>query len=203
MTSFNHSGGSAAVVHVSSSGGGTAWDFPLVSEPLLIQALVTRERQTDDGFLILAIEPAWLRISELVAKNPSALMELTPEQLEELVAASYDKAGYDEVVLTPRSGDFGRDVIATRYGWGSIRIIDQVKRYRSTNLVTANDVRALLGVLNSDRNASNGIVTTTSTFAPKIAEDPGIAPFIPHRLELVNGSELAARIIALNATIKA
>lgn len=165
---------------------------------MVIQALVLREKRTDEGFLIRALEPAWLQISELVAKNPNALMELTPEQLEELVAASYDKAGYDEVTLTPRSGDFGRDVIAVRRGWGSVRIVDQVKRHSADNPVTANDVRALLGVLSADRNATKGIVTTTSTFAPMISQDPSIAPFVPHRLELVNGTQLAERLASLN-----
>ena len=51
--------------------------------------------------------------------------------------------------LTPRSGDYGRDVIATSKTKlvGVVRIIDQVKRYTPPNEVTANDVRAMLGVL--------------------------------------------------------
>jgi hypothetical protein len=37
------------------------------------------------------------------------------------------KAGFEEVILTPRSGDHGRDVIATKKALGTIRVIDQVK----------------------------------------------------------------------------
>ena len=61
------------------------------------------------------------------------------------MAGAYSKAGFDEVTLTPHSGDFGRDVIAIKRGIGSIRVIDQVKAYKKGHLVTANDVRALHG----------------------------------------------------------
>jgi restriction system protein len=33
-------------------------------------------------------------------------------------------------------------------------------------------------------NVSKGIITTTSTFAPRITEDEYIRPFTPYRLEL-------------------
>ena len=73
---------------------------------------------------------------------------------------------FDEVVLTPSSGDLGRDVIAIKKGFGSIRFIDQVKAFSPSHVVTANDVRALPGVLQADQNATKAIFTTTSTFAP-------------------------------------
>ncbi len=52
------------------------------------------------------------------------------------------------------------------------------------------DVRALTGVMTGERDVSKGIITTTSDFPPRIGEDPFIAPFLPTRLELVNGLEL-------------
>ena len=116
---------------------------------------------------------------------------------EEIIAASYDRAGFDEVVLTPRANDGGRDVIATKRGLYSVRIIDQVKAYAPNRSVNANDVRALLGVLSADRRASKGVVTTTSTFAPGIDSDPSIAPFRPTRLELINGNDLRKRLAAI------
>ena len=64
-------------------------------------------------------------------------------------------------VITPRSGDYGRDVIATKRGIGRVRVIDQVKAYRPGNLVTANDVRALAGVLHCD-GASKGFLTVSA-----------------------------------------
>jgi restriction system protein len=120
------------------------------------------------------------------------IFKLDPFKLEELVAGMYERQGF-EVTLTPRSGDFGRDVIAVKPGFGTVRLIESVKRYGPDHRVPANDVRALLGVLAGDPRASKGIVTTTSDFAPRIAEDPFIQPFIPFRLELVNGTDLLKR----------
>ena len=51
-------------------------------------------------------------------------------------------------------------------------------------------VRALVGVVTADQKASKGIITTTSDFPPLMENDPGIAPFLPTRLELVNGKRL-------------
>ena len=42
----------------------------------------------------------------------------------------------------------------------------------------------MLGVITTSPNVSKGIVSTTSEFAPRIMEDPGIAAQIPYRLEL-------------------
>ena len=92
--------------------------------------------------------------------------------------------GITTVVLTPRSGDRGRDVIATLPGIGSIRYFDQVKAYAPGNLVKAEEVQAMLGVLSSQGNVSKGIVTTTSNFAPGIFEDESITRLMPYRLEL-------------------
>jgi restriction system protein len=106
-----------------------------------------------------------------------------------MVAGAYDKAGY-EVILTPRSGDYGRDVIAIRRGVGSIRILGSVKAFKPNHLVTHEAVRSLLGVVSADQKASKGILTTTSDFAPTIITDPLIAPHLPTRIELMNGTDL-------------
>ena len=94
------------------------------------------------------------------------------------------------MTLTPRSGDFGRDVIAVKHGWWSVRIIDQVKAYGPDKHDTADDVRALFGVLSADPKANKGIVTTTAEFAPTIESDALLTPFFPQRLELVDGKRL-------------
>ena len=51
-------------------------------------------------------------------------------------------------------------------------------------------MRALVGVLTADPKASKGIITTTSDFPPQMENDPSIAPFLPTRLELVDGKTL-------------
>ena len=108
------------------------------------------------------------------------------------------KAGFDEVILTPRSGDKGRDVIATKYGIGSIRFFDQVKAYRPGHLVKAAEVREMIGVITGAANVSKGIITTTSDFAPRVAEDTFIKPFIPYRLELKPRDDLLAWLAGLS-----
>lgn len=87
-------------------------------------------------------------------------------------------------MLTARSNDGGRDVIASRRDLGTYRIFDQVKAFSLGHLVTANDVRAMLGVLNAEPNVSKAFITTTSDFAPGVYRDPRFKQFMPFRLEL-------------------
>ena len=164
---------------------------------LLIQAVVTLGKKTGEGAFIESVAPAWFEIARWIKRDPSIIYQLDPRKWEELIAGAYERAGFDEVTLTPRSGDYGRDVIAVKRGYWSVRIIDQVKAYGPGRLVPANDVRALIGVLLSDHSATQGIVTTTSDFAPKIKDDPSIKPHIPYRLKLVNGVELVDHLNTL------
>ena len=83
-------------------------------------------------------------------------------------------------------------MIAIKKGYGSIRSVESVKKYKPGNEVTADDVRAL-GFLLSDPRNSKGIVSTTWKFAPKIEEDPLTKQYIPYRLELVDGEKLIER----------
>lgn len=159
--------------------------------PMLLQAaLVEHGPSTDQGTLVRAVALPWLKIASLIETNPEILQQMPWERIEELVAGAYKREGWDEVTITPRSGDGGRDIIAVRRGICTIRIIDQVKAYAPGRRVTANDVRALLGVLSSDLNVSKGIVTTTAEFAPRIRDDNSIKPFVPYRLELKDGVRL-------------
>ena len=157
---------------------------------LVMQSVVTLGERTDEGHLIEAVTRPWYDIIELLMKDPEALFKIPPRALEEIIAGAYSKDGY-EVTLTPRSGDFGRDVIAVKRGICTVRVIDQVKAYKAGHLVTANDVRALMGVLLSPgETASKACLTTTSDFAPRVLQDPMIAAVIPKQLELVNGIKL-------------
>lgn len=165
----------------------------LDSPSLLLQAVIVPGAKTNEGQLIEAVTLPWFEIIELLTRDPSLAFQITDRKWEELIAGAYQRAGFDEVTLTPRSGDFGRDVIAVKRGLGTIRIIDQVKAYGPNHLVTADDVRALLGVLQGDK-ASKGFLTTTSDFAPKLRDDILLKPFMPAQLELINGKMLLARL---------
>ncbi|MDR4485370.1 MAG: restriction endonuclease [Nitrospirales bacterium] len=96
-----------------------------------------------EGQLIKAVAWPWFEIIALLSRDPSLAYEIKDRKWEEIIAGAYQKAGFDEVTLTPRSGDLGRDIIAVKRGVGTVRIIDQVKAYGPNHLVTANDVRAL------------------------------------------------------------
>jgi restriction system protein len=164
-----------------------------VASNFLLKSVVISGNRTSEGTLIKAVALPWFDIIALIQKDPSAAYEIPPEKWEEIVAGAYKKAGFDEVILTPRSGDFGRDVIAVKKGLGIVRVIDQVKAYKPSLLVDAEAVRALMGVLQGD-GASKGYVTTTSSFAPGIFKDPLIKPFMPSRLELIDGKTLFSRL---------
>jgi len=171
----------------------TATATVISSTNLLLQAVVVPGEKTDEGQLIVAVALPWFDIIELLKDDPTIAYKIHHRKWEEIIAGAYKKAGFDEVTLTPGSGDFGRDIIAVKRGLGSVRVIDQVKAYKQGHLVTANDVRALMGVLEGDK-ASKGFLTTTSDFAPTLKDDPLIKPFIPSRIELVNGEMLLKRL---------
>ena len=111
---------------------------------LLLQAVIVPGDKTAEGRLIEAVAIPWFDIIDLLKNDPSHCVPNSLDRWEEIIAGAYHKSGFEEVTLTPRSGDHGRDVIAVKRGLGSVRVIDQVKAYKPGHLVTANDVRALI-----------------------------------------------------------
>lgn len=171
--------------------------------PLLVQtAVITVGKATNDGALVEAVALPWREIVALIEKNPDFLNQVPWRRVEELIAGAYKREGWEEVTLTTRSADGGRDIIAVTHRPCAIRVIDQVKAYSPGHRVSANDVRALLGVLSSDLNVSKGFVTTTADFAPGILEDRSIVPFLPYRLELKNGVRLRSWLLEVAAQFR-
>jgi restriction system protein len=150
----------------------------------VLKVLLELGDRTSEGPLVRAVALPWFEIVDLIRRDPQGVYQIDPRAWEEIIAGAYWRARFDEVILTPRSSDKGRDVVATKHGIGSIRVFDQVKAYKPGHVVTAEEVRAMLGVITGAQNVSKGIITTTSTFAPRIMEDEYIRPFIPYRLEL-------------------
>jgi restriction system protein len=164
---------------------------------LRISSLIVPEKSANEGILIKSTSHVWVEIVRRLGDDWSVAHEISPGQWEEIVAGAFKMAGYDEVVLTPRSGDHGRDVIAIKHGVGCVKIIDSVKAYKAGSVVPYDDVRALLGVMSGEQNVSKGIVTTTADFPPLIEMDPFIKPFLSTRLELMNGIQLQQRLKSL------
>jgi restriction system protein len=165
--------------------------YPLGDPPgvLVTDALIIPERNTDEGVLVTSNTAALFALIEKLGSDWPLAYQIEPRTWEELMAAAYSECGY-EVTLTPRSGDHGRDLIAEKKGRGCIRLLNQVKRFGPDYLVTADMARAMLGVLAGDAAASKAVITTTSSFAPKILDDPAIQGAYPTRLQLIDGAEL-------------
>lgn len=163
---------------------------------LVLQAVVRRADRVPDGHLIEVVAPPWFAILNEMRRDPRFMFQITPERFEELIAGAYDLAGYT-TVLTPRSGDLGRDVIATRSDGVSVRILDQAKRYGPGQEVSYESIRALLFVLDAD-HATKGFLTTTAAFPRNLMKDRLVAPRIGSRLELISGSDLVGRLEALS-----
>ena len=156
---------------------------------VLQAALVDLGSETPDGVIIEAVTVPWLEIVKEIERRPELLFDFVeyPRKFEEFIAGAYEQAGYT-VELTPQSGDRGRDVIATMSGIITVRVLDQVKAYSPGHKVDAEAVRAMVGVLATDRGASIGVVTTTSEFAPGVWGE--FDEYIPTRLQLRDGSAL-------------
>lgn len=131
----------------------------------------------------------WEAIFHLLSENPAEVFRFSkdPRAFEEFIAETYRRDGY-KVELTPRSGDGGKDIIATREGFGAVKILDQAKAFSRGNLVTAEDARALMGVLFMDQSASKAVLTTSSDFAPGARTE--FASYGPTRMELRSGIDL-------------
>jgi restriction system protein len=165
---------------------------------LAVSSIITPHEKVHAGALVTAHAHIWMSIVAMLQRDWSIAYQIPARKWEEIIAGAFDRAGFDEVVLTPSSGDHGRDVIARRNGVGSIKIINSVKAFHPGHVVPYDDVRALLGVLSAELDSSKGMLTTTSDFPPKIHEDPFIAPFLPTRLELMNGMGLRDWLVELS-----
>jgi restriction system protein len=150
---------------------------------VLLLSVVTPASPTAEGQLIEAVALPWFKIVDLILDEPDTIYKLNWRKWEELIAGAYRQEGFD-VILTPRSNDRGRDIIASSKDLGNIRFFDQVKAYSPGHLVTAEEVRAMIGVLSLEPNVSKAVITTTSTFAPGVMKDPNIVKLMPYRLEL-------------------
>jgi restriction system protein len=168
------------------------------ADELLLGFLIESDSEVPEGSVVRMIAPAWLELVRLIQANPRIMESMEPRRFEELIAGGYKQAGFDNVILTPRSADHGVDIIAEKYGLGRIRIVDQVRRFSPGNLVSADDVRSLGFVALADGKRTKGVVTTTSAFAPRIERDRYLGPYLRQgRIELVSGERLLDRLVML------
>ena len=170
-------------------------DLPAVA----VGSVIIPDKPVQEGILIQCTSLVWTSIVQLLKDDWTQAFQIPPRVWEEIIAGAFHEAGFHEVVLTPRSGDHGRDVIAVRQGIGSVRILGSVKAYKPGHLITKEEVHALMGVVSVDPNASKGLFATTSDFAPRLLDDPRLAATVPHRIELMNGARLQEWLKSLAA----
>ena len=146
------------------------------------------------------VSPTLNAIDESIAPNTSVtevvetyrdtllqlLRSLPPAGFERLCQRLLREAGFEQVIVTGRSGDGGIDGqgILQLNPFVSFKVLFQCKRYSSA--VTPSQVRDFRGAMMG--RADKGIILTTGTFtaeAQKEALRDGVSP-----IELVNGEKL-------------
>ena len=140
---------------------------------IAIRSLIIPGDKTKEGMLINGVSTLWFEILRRIKADPDSIHEIDCWKWEEIVAGAYKQEGWEIVVLTPKRGDKGRDVIAQRQDWGLLRflLLDQVKSYSPHHLVGPDEIREMAGVLHRERGATKGIITTTSDFTPGAVEE--------------------------------
>lgn len=121
------------------------------------------------------------------------LLAMEPAQFEALVAELLEKLGYENVLVTGRTGDKGIDVSAklTLGGITSVKTVVQVKRYKTGNNISGSVIAQLRGSAEVDQR---GLVITTSEFT----KDGTIEANAPNKMPvaLVNGAKLLDLLFA-------
>ena len=105
-----------------------------------------------------------VEILRRVMEDPRAMHGLTPRQFEEFIAELIAGIGFRDVVLTPASGDGGKDIVARLEVHGiPITFFLECKKYSPDHPVEIEVVRSFLGVVAQRPSAVNkGILVTTS-----------------------------------------
>jgi Restriction endonuclease len=114
------------------------------------------------------VEFAPLVLLDRALRDPEIMRLLQARHFEGFIAALIEQLGFEDVILTARSGDEGRDVLATKRIHGiPIMFAFECKRYAPHNPVGPDIARALLGTIAHGRTrASKGVLVTTSYFTP-------------------------------------
>jgi restriction system protein len=150
---------------------------------IAIRSLIIPGDTTKEGTLVKGVSALWFQIMRMIQADPDSIHHIDCWKWEELLAGAYKQDGWETVVLTPKRGDHGIDVIAERKGWGQLRflLLDQMKAYKPGHLIGPDEIREMKGVLLDHPEASKGLITTTADFTPGALE--AASNLVP-RLEL-------------------
>jgi HJR/Mrr/RecB family endonuclease len=137
-------------------------------EPSIIDSLDPEDLPIDEDekSSLITVDRLPLRLLSKILSNPSDVRNITPRQFEEFIAELLSELGFNNVILTPRSGDGGKDVIASHSVQGiPLTFYFECKKHAEGNKIQLDTMRSLLGVVAHDsRKVNKGILVTTSTF---------------------------------------
>ncbi len=140
---------------------------------ITIKTLIIPGDKTKEGTLVKGVSALWFEILRRIKDDPDGIYQIDCWKWEELLAGAYKQEGWKTVVLTPRSGDHGIDIIARDLGTLRFIQLDQMKKYKAGRLVGTDEIGEMKGVLLDHPEASKLLITTTSGFtkgAVKAAE---------------------------------
>ena len=63
--------------------------------------------------VLLSVDKLPLKLITQIMRSPEEMRNLTPRQFENFIAETLSQLGFSDVILTPRSGDGGKDIIAS------------------------------------------------------------------------------------------
>lgn len=115
---------------------------------------------------LVVVENLPIHIVNKIMDDPQIMREIDPRRFEYFIAHLVESLGFENVVVTPRSGDGGRDVIATKRVNGiSLLFAFECKQYSPENKIQLDTLRSLLGTVSHGATKSNiGVLVTTSYF---------------------------------------
>lgn len=137
------------------------WEDLLEDEALDDLELPGEHRET-----IIRADRLPLAVLQRVLADPRHMLRLGSRDFEYFIADLLEKLGFVDVMVTPRSGDGGRDVLARRVVHRvPLAFMFECKRYERSKKVRLDAIRALLGAA-STRSAcvNKAVLVTTSTF---------------------------------------
>ena len=101
-----------------------------------------------------------------IMKKPALMRQISPRDFEKFTAYLLEVLGFNNVILTPMSGDGGRDVLATKWINGiPLLFAFECKQYSEGRKIQIETLRSLLGVVSHSLTKVNiGVLVTTSYF---------------------------------------
>ncbi len=115
---------------------------------------------------LIVVENLPQKTIQKIINKPEYMRQIDSRDFELFVAHLIEELGFDNVVVTPRSGDGGRDILATKNVHGvPLLFAFECKQYKSENKIQLDTLRSLLGSVSHGKTKSNiGVLVTTSYF---------------------------------------